>query len=122
MYLYFLVATNFIRDVLHLPNYMQLVNGASSTARLIVLPGAALGAGCRQLVAEFLIIWGQNCCLPEARSSLSVWRYLRFCLNIKDSLIIDYVFYMFGIGLIFGNVMTNGCNLKNTQQTMEMPF
>lgn len=39
-------------------------------------------------------------------------------LNVSNGLILTiYVFYMFGIGLIFGNVMTNGLStLKNDQQ------
>lgn len=105
-----------------LPNYMQLVNGASSTtAGLIVLPGAALGAVMSPISGRIFDHFGAKKLLltGSAVVFIGLALFTIFALNIKDSLILSiYVFYMFGIGLIFGNVMTNGlANLKNTQQT-----
>ncbi|MDV7720273.1 DHA2 family efflux MFS transporter permease subunit [Pediococcus ethanolidurans] len=104
-----------------LPNYMQLVNGATSTiAGLVVLPGAALGAVMSPISGRIFDHFGAKKPLLTGSSIVFIGLVLftGLALNISNGLILTiYVFYMFGIGLIFGNVMTNGLStLKNDQQ------
>lgn len=105
-----------------LPNYMQLVNGATSTiAGLVVLPGAALGAVMSPISGRIYDHFGAKKPLMLGSSIVFICLVLFtvLALNIKDSLILAiYVIYMFGVGSIFGNIMTNGLStLKNEQQT-----
>ncbi|MCV3321473.1 DHA2 family efflux MFS transporter permease subunit [Pediococcus ethanolidurans] len=104
-----------------LPNYMQLVNGATSTtAGLVVLPGAALGAVMSPISGRIFDHFGAKKPLLTGSSIVFIGLVLftGLALNVSNGLILTiYVFYMFGIGLIFGNVMTNGLStLKNDQQ------
>ncbi len=104
-----------------LPNYMQLVNGATATvAGLVVLPGAALGAVMSPISGRIFDHWGAKKPLLTGSTIVFIGLVLftSLALNISNGLILTiYVFYMFGIGLIFGNVMTNGLStLKNEQQ------
>lgn len=104
-----------------LPNYMQLVNDATATiAGLVVLPGAALGAVMSPISGRIFDHWGAKRPLLTGSTIVFIGLVLftSFALNVSNGLILTiYVFYMFGIGLIFGNVMTNGLStLKNEQQ------
>ncbi|GEL14881.1 DHA2 family efflux MFS transporter permease subunit [Pediococcus cellicola] len=104
-----------------LPNYMQLVNDATATiAGLVVLPGAALGAVMSPISGRIFDRWGAKKPLLTGSTIVFIGLVLftSFALNVSNGLILTiYVFYMFGIGLIFGNVMTNGLStLKNEQQ------
>lgn len=104
-----------------LPNYMQLVNDATATiAGLVVLPGAALGAVMSPISGRIFDRWGAKKPLLIGSTIVFIGLVLftSFALNVSNGLILTiYVFYMFGIGLIFGNVMTNGLStLKNEQQ------
>lgn len=104
-----------------LPNYMQLVNDATATiAGLVVLPGAALGAVMSPISGRIFDHWGAKRPLLTGSTIVFIGLVLftSLALNVSNGLILTiYVFYMFGIGLIFGNVMTNGLStLKNEQQ------
>lgn len=102
-----------------IPNYIQLVNGnTATTAGLIVLPGAALGAILAPFSGRILdsfgarspILIGSGCTLI-AVILLSV--FTRHLPNV--AIIFIYLIFMMGAGLAFGNIMTNGINqLKST--------
>ncbi|WP_412989819.1 DHA2 family efflux MFS transporter permease subunit [Pediococcus siamensis] len=104
-----------------LPNYMQLVNGASSTvAGLVVLPGAALGAMMSPIGGRIFDRFGPKRLLLTGSFIvlLGLAVFTGWALNISNStILVVYIGYMFGIGLIFGNVMTNGLStLQDAQQ------
>lgn len=95
-----------------LPNYIQLVNGRNSLqAGLIVLPGAAIGAILAPLSGRIYDQLGAR--IPILSGSLiSLIGLIGFALfgrKLSDGLIIVlYICFMLGIGLSFGNIMTNG--------------
>lgn len=103
-----------------LPNYIQLVNGSTSTiAGLVVLPGAALGAALAPISGRILDNFGAlkpilfGCGLVLV--CLIVFTIL--AQNMSNIVIISvYLGYMFGIGLSFGNIMTSGLAELSTQQ------
>ncbi|MTV83093.1 MFS transporter [Secundilactobacillus folii] len=95
-----------------LPNYIQLVNGNTAlTAGLIVLPGAALGA----IIGPFSgrIYDGIGAKFPlRLGNFLALIGVLGLALmgtHLSNVVILGwYTFFMLGIGLHFGNLMTNG--------------
>ncbi|MEK0306936.1 MFS transporter [Bifidobacterium favimelis] len=95
-----------------LPNYIQLVNGRNALqAGLIVLPGAAIGAILAPVSGRIYDQLGAR--LPILSGSLiSLIGLVGFALSgrrLPDGLIIIfYICFMLGIGLSFGNIMTNG--------------
>ncbi len=95
-----------------LPNYIQLVNGASANlAGLLVLPGALLGAAMSPfggriydnwgakppLLLGIILALGANVTLMVFAQSLSNW-----------AIAVLYTVYMLSLGLSFGNLMTEG--------------
>ncbi|ANZ60346.1 MFS transporter [Secundilactobacillus paracollinoides] len=103
-----------------LPNYIQLVNGSTSTiAGLVVLPGAALGAALAPISGRILDNFGAR------KPILLGCGLVLVCLviftivaqNMSNVVIISvYLGYMFGIGLSFGNIMTSGLAELSAQQ------
>ncbi len=103
-----------------LPNYIQLVNGSTSTiAGLVVLPGAALGAALAPISGRILdnfgarkpILFGCGLVL------ISLIVFTSLAQNMSNIVIISvYLCYMFGIGLGFGNIMTSGLAELSSQQ------
>ncbi|HCD08762.1 MAG TPA: MFS transporter [Lactobacillus sp.] len=104
-----------------LPNYIQLVNGDSATiAGLAVLPAGVIGAILAPLGGKILdemgarkpILFGVTC------ADLSLIIFTIFSLKLSNTLIIFvYILYMFGMGMSFGNIMTNGLKyLPNQNQ------
>lgn len=95
-----------------LPNYIQLVNGRNALqAGLIVLPGTAIGAILAPVSGRIYDQFGAR--LPILSGSLiSLIGLVGFALSgrrLHDGLIIVlYICFMLGIGLSFGNIMTNG--------------
>lgn len=95
-----------------LPNYIQLVNGSSATvAGLAVFPAGVIGAILAPLGGKILdemgarlpILFGVTC------ADLSLLIFTIFSLHLSNTMIIFvYILYMFGMGLSFGNIMTNG--------------
>lgn len=95
-----------------LPNYVQLVNHSSTTlAALMLLPGAIIGAGFApfsglildKLGARIPILLGATLIL------LAHFHFTLFGLKLTNGLIlIFYMIFMTGMGLAFGNIMTNG--------------
>lgn len=91
---------------------IQLVNGRNALqAGLIVLPGAAIGAILAPLSGRIYDQFGAR--LPILSGSLiSLIGLAGFALSgrrLHDGLIIVlYICFMLGIGLSFGNIMTNG--------------
>lgn len=106
-----------------LPNYIQLVNGKSAlTAGLIVLPGAALGAVMGPMSGNLYDRVGAK--LPLRLGSTLVFiGIIGMCIigrSMSDTaILISYVFYMIGIGLQFGNLMTNGLKGLDAQQNSD---
>lgn len=95
-----------------LPNYIQLVNHSSAVlAGLIVLPGALIGAVFAPLGGRILDTIGPKWPLTMG-SGIALIVLLIFVFNgtSLSNLLIGclYFFFMIGIGLSFGNLMTNG--------------
>jgi len=104
-----------------LPNYIQLVNGSSATvAGLAVFPAGVIGAILAPLGGKILdemgarlpILFGTFCTV------VALLVFTIFSLHLSNTLIIFvYILYMFGMGMSFGNIMTNGLKyLDNNDQ------
>lgn len=95
-----------------LPNHLQLVNGLNALqAGLVVLPGAAVGAVLAPLSGRLYDQLGPV--VPIVSGSLiSLCGLFGFALcgrHLSVTLILClYILFMLGIGLSFGNIMTNG--------------
>lgn len=112
------VASFFIFQILSLgfafilPNYIQLVNNNSATvAGLAVFPAGVIGAILAPLGGKVLdemgarlpILFGVTC------ADISLIIFTIFSLHLTNTMIVwIYILYMFGMGLSFGNIMTNG--------------
>ena len=95
-----------------LPNYVQLVNHSSTTlAALMLLPGAIIGAGFAPFSGLILDKLGARkpILLGAALILLAYFHFTLFALKLTNGLIlIFYMIFMTGMGLAFGNIMTNG--------------
>jgi len=111
---YFLVQLGALGMSFVLPNYIQLVNHKTALiAGLIVLPGSALGAVFAPLGGAILDKFGAR--KPIITGIIlqmgSMLLYVIFGRNLSDSLILMfYLLFMMGMGLVMGNTMTNGLN------------
>lgn len=95
-----------------LPNYVQLVNHSNTTsAALMLLPGAIIGAGFAPFSGIILDKMGARKPILIG-ASLIVFAQLLFSLfglSLSNTLIlVFYMIFMTGLGVAFGNVMTNG--------------
>lgn len=95
-----------------LPNYIQLVNRTSANAAgLLVLPGALLGAVMSPLSGRIYDNWGAK---PPLMTGIllalgSNVTLAIFAHQLSNSLIaVLYTVYMVGLGMSFGNIMTQG--------------
>lgn len=106
-----------------LPNYIQLVNGQSTLiAGLLVLPGAAIGAVLAPISGQLYDRLGAK--LPlRVGSTLAMIGLLGLWLwghHLNDIMIIGfYTFFMFGMGLHYGNLMTNGLHQLTVKQSSD---
>lgn len=95
-----------------LPNYIQLVNHSNTTlAALMLLPGAIIGVGFAPFSGLILDKLGARkpILLGAALILLSHFFFTFFGLKLTNTLIlIFYMIFMAGMGLAFGNIMTNG--------------
>lgn len=95
-----------------LPNYIQLVNHQTATAAgLIVLPGAVLGAIFAPLGGRILDELGAKRPLITGAiiNLVAVVLFSVFAQNLSGTKILAiYLIFMAGVGLTFGNIMTNG--------------
>ena len=95
-----------------LPNYVQLVNHSSTTlAALMLLPGAIIGAGFAPFSGLILDKLGARkpILLGAAFILLAHFHFTLFGLKLTNGLIlVFYMIFMTGMGLAFGNIMTNG--------------
>ena len=95
-----------------LPNYVQLVNHSNTTlAALMLLPGAIIGAGFAPFSGLILDKLGARkpILLGAAFILLAHFHFTLFGLKLTNGLIlIFYMIFMTGMGLAFGNIMTNG--------------
>lgn len=95
-----------------LPNYIQLVNNDSATvAGLAVFPAGVIGAILAPLSGKIFDEFGARlpiiCGVIFADVSLLLFTILS--LHLSNTMIIFiYILYMFGMGMAFGNIMTNG--------------
>ncbi|MFC6176279.1 MDR family MFS transporter [Companilactobacillus huachuanensis] len=102
-----------------LPNYIQLVNNNSATvAGLAVFPAGVVGAILAPLGGKILdeigarlpILFGVTC------ADISLILFTIFSLHLTNTMIVwIYILYMFGMGLSFGNIMTNGLKYLSSQ-------
>ncbi|MFC6169851.1 DHA2 family efflux MFS transporter permease subunit [Loigolactobacillus jiayinensis] len=103
-----------------LPNYIQLVNQSSATAAgLVVLPGALLGAIFAPFSGRILDRLGAKKPLLVGSTLALVAMLLLsiFSRHLSDGLIIAfYLIFMAGVGLAYGNIMTNGLKLLPAAQ------
>ncbi|MBO0451555.1 MULTISPECIES: MFS transporter [Enterococcus] len=104
-----------------LPNYIQLVNGATpQISGFVVLPGATLGALFTPLGGRILDRFGAK--KPIMTGSLVIaFSLLLFTIfsGTLSNLLIGGLYFMFtlGVGFSFGNLMTSGLRqLDETQQ------
>ena len=95
-----------------LPNYVQLVNHSNTTlAALMLLPGAIIGAGFAPFSGIILDKMGARKPILIGASLIVLAQLLfsLFGLSLSNTLILAfYMIFMTGVGVAFGNVMTNG--------------
>ena len=95
-----------------LPNYVQLVNHSNTTsAALMLLPGAIIGAGFAPFSGIILDKMGARkpILIGAILIVLAQLLFSLFGLSLSNTLIlIFYMIFMTGLGVSFGNVMTNG--------------
>lgn len=104
-----------------LPNYIQLVNGNNATvAGLAVLPAGVVGAILAPLGGKILDEVGARIPILSGvtLANISLIIFTIFSLKLSNSMIIwFYIVYMLGMGMSFGNIMTDGLKyLSNTDQ------
>lgn len=95
-----------------LPNYIQLVNGSTSTvAGLLVLPGAVIGACFAPFSGTILDKLGARKPILTG-ASLVLLAHLFFSIfgmHLSNALLASlYIVFMLGVGMSFGNIMTSG--------------
>ena len=95
-----------------LPNYVQLVNNSNTTlAALMLLPGAIIGAGFAPFSGIILDKMGARkpILIGAILIVLAQLLFSLFGLSLSNTLIlVFYMIFMTGLGVSFGNVMTNG--------------
>lgn len=95
-----------------LPNYVQLVNHSNTTsAALMLLPGAIIGAGFAPFSGIILDKMGARkpILIGATLIVLAQLLFSLFGLSLSNTLIlVFYMIFMTGLGISFGNVMTNG--------------
>lgn len=95
-----------------LPNYVQLVNHSNTTlAALMILPGAIIGAGFAPFSGIILDKMGARKPILIGASLIVLAQLLftLFGLSLSNTLIlVFYMIFMTGLGVAFGNIMTNG--------------
>lgn len=95
-----------------LPNYIQLVNGANSTtAGLLILPGALIGACFAPFGGIILDKVGARKPIITGASLIVIANFLFaiFGLSLSNLLLLTlYIIFMIGTGIALGNIMTNG--------------
>lgn len=95
-----------------LPNYVQLVNHSNTTlAALMILPGALIGAGFAPFSGIILDKMGARkpILIGAILIVLAQLLFSVFGLSLSNTLIlVFYMIFMTGLGVAFGNVMTNG--------------
>lgn len=103
-----------------LPNYIQLVNGNSATvAGLAVFPAGVIGAILAPLGGKLLDDLGARkpILFGVTFADLSLILFSIFSLHLSNTFIIFvYILYMFGMGMAFGNIMTNGLRYLTSDQ------
>ncbi|MQS52803.1 DHA2 family efflux MFS transporter permease subunit [Companilactobacillus mishanensis] len=109
---FFLVQIGALGMSFVLPNYIQLVNHKTALlAGLVVLPGAALGAIFAPLGGSILDKFGARkpIMIGIIFEILAMLLYSIFGRQISETVIlIFYILFMLGMGLVMGNTMTNG--------------
>lgn len=106
-----------------LPNYVQLVNLKSAlVAGLVVLPGAALGAVFAPLGGSILDKLGARkpILVGIILEIIAMALYVSFGRSLSNSLIlVFYLLFMLGMGLVMGNTMTNGLTQLPNNKTAD---
>ncbi|MBB1080367.1 MFS transporter [Limosilactobacillus sp. STM2_1] len=106
-----------------LPNYIQIVNGSTAmVAGLVVLPAGFAGAIFAPLGGRILdrfgarkpILIGITLCL------LSLLLFTLMSRSLSNSFIaVVYIFYMAGMGMCMGSVMTNALAVIGKENTLQ---
>ncbi|WP_205401878.1 MFS transporter [Streptococcus lutetiensis] len=95
-----------------IPNYVQLVNGSTSTvAGLLVFPGALLGACFAPFSGNILDRLGAKkpIIFGVTLLTMALLLFSIFGLHLPNIWVaFFYIFSMAGTGIAFGNIMTNG--------------
>lgn len=95
-----------------LPNYIQLVNNNNATvAGLAVLPAGVVGAILAPLGGKILDEVGARIPILSGvtLANISLIIFTIFSLKLSNNMIIwFYIIYMLGMGMSFGNIMTDG--------------
>ncbi|MDU1054405.1 MFS transporter [Clostridium baratii] len=103
-----------------LPCYIQFVfNKSASSAGLILLPGSIIGTICAPLGGYIYDHIGAKKPITIGSLSSLIGISLFMVLNYKLNIImlsIIYCIYMFGVGMTYGNTMTNA--LKNLKENI----
>ena len=100
--------------------HLQLVDGCTSLqAGLVVLPGAAIGAVLAPLSGRLYDQLGPRIPIISG-SCVALIGLMGFALTARRlramAILILYIFFMLGIGLSFGNIMTNGLHRLSQEQ------
>lgn len=106
-----------------LPNYIQLVNGNTAMiAGLVVLPAGVAGAIFAPLGGKILdhfgarrpILFGMGLCF------LSLLTFALISRHMSNAMIMFvYIFYMAGMGMCMGNVMTSALKSISPEETAQ---
>lgn len=103
-----------------LPNYIQLVNHNNATiAGLAVLPAGVVGAILAPLGGKILDEMGAR--LPilsgVTLAEISLIIFASLSLKLSNTMIVwFYIIYMLGMGMSFGNIMTDGLKFLSDQE------
>lgn len=120
---FFLVQIGALGMSFILPNYIQLVDHKTALiAGLIVLPGALLGAVFAPLGGSILDKFGARkpIMIGIVIQIFAMALYSIFGRNLNSTLImVFYLLFMLGMGLVMGNTMTNGLKQLPTEKNAD---
>ncbi|MCK8607235.1 MFS transporter [Apilactobacillus ozensis] len=105
------------------PNYIQIINKSSSSlAGLILLPGAIMGAIMSPISGSLLDRMGAKKPILTGIAMVILSLLVLFTLssNISDTIfLVAYIIVMIGIGMSYGNLMTQGLSYLSSELTSD---
>ncbi|WEV39192.1 DHA2 family efflux MFS transporter permease subunit [Lactobacillus sp. ESL0680] len=120
---YFIFQVNTVGLSFILPNYLQIVNGATAmVAGLLLLPGGAIGAIASPVSGRMLDNYGPRKPIMTG-ACFELVGIIMFCLFAQHftgvNVLISYLIIMTGTGLIMGDTMTSSLNLLTKEENAD---